>query len=149
MKLENAYIVDKDTPIKTLRNQDGFTLIEVLIAVTIFAVGLLAIAAMQTSAIRVNSTGGQLTQLSTWSIDRLEELMSLPYTDPWLEAAGNPPGGLDSLNRTHQINSPDGFYSMSWIVADNTPTTNTKQITMTVTGKGKTLRLTSIRAQSL
>ena len=148
MKWDNAYIVDTKTSIKRLKKQDGFTLIEVLIALTIFAVGLLAIAAMQTSAIRMNSTGNRVTELSTLGIDRLENLMSLPYSDPWLEQAGNPPAGVDSAGNTHQINTADG-YLLSWNIADNNPTTNTKTITLTVTGNGKSLSLTTIRAQSL
>jgi type IV pilus assembly protein PilV len=137
MRLDNAYIVDKDTPIKTLRNQDGFTLIEVLIAVTIFAVGLLAIAALQTSAIRMNSTGNRLTELSTLGIDKLEELTGLEYGDTQLDPAGNP-----------HTESADG-YTVSWNIAQDFLTTNTKSITLTVTGKGKTLQFVSIRSQSL
>lgn len=137
MRLDNTYITDTKTQRKALRTQGGFTLIEVLIAVTIFAVGLLAVAAMQTSAIQMNSTGGRITELSTWGIDKLENLMSLPYTDPQL-AAGN---YTDPA-------TPDG-YTVSWTVQQNIPTPNTKRITLTVTGKGKRLRLTSIRAQSL
>ncbi len=137
MKLDNAHNVDTKTSIKTLKKQDGFTLIEVLIAVTIFAVGLLAIAAMQTSAIRMNSTGNRLTELSTCGIDKLERLMSLPYTDPQLGAG----------TQTDPV-TPDG-YTVSWTVVPNIPTTNTSTITLTVTGKGKTLQITSVRAQSL
>lgn len=137
MRLDNTHITDTKTPKKTLKTQDGFTLIEVLIAVSIFAVGLLAIAAMQTTAIRMNSTGGRLTELSTCGIDKLERLMSLPYTDPQLGAG----------TQTDPV-TPDG-YTVSWTVVPNIPTTNTSTITLTVTGKGKTLRLTSIRAQSL
>ena len=137
MKLENAHNVDTKTSINTLKKQDGFTLIEVLIAVTIFAVGLLAIAAMQTSAIRMNSTGNRLTELSTCGIDKLERLMSLPYTDPQLGAG----------TQTDPV-TPDG-YTVSWTVVPNIPTTNTSTITLTVAGKGKTLQITSVRAQSL
>jgi prepilin-type N-terminal cleavage/methylation domain-containing protein len=109
----------------TLKKEDGFTLIEVLIAITIFAVGLLAVAGMQTSAIRMNSTAGKLTNLSTWGTDKIEELSALPYSDPLLDSAGNP----------HQ--ELLGDYTISWTVIDNNPVTNTKNITVTVTGQGK------------
>ena len=117
-----------------LKKEEGFTLLEVLIALTIFAVGLLAVAAMQTSAIKVNSTAGKLTNLSTWGMDKIEELSALPYTDPWLETAGNPPG-MDSAGNTHQEVSGD--YTISWNVIDDNPVTSTKNITVTVTGRGK------------
>ena len=105
--------------------EDGFTLIEVLIALTIFAVGLLAVASMQTSAIRMNSTAGKLTHLSTWGTDKIEELSALSYSDSLLDSAGNP----------HQELLED--YTISWTVIDNNPVTNTKNITVTVTGQGK------------
>ncbi|MDH4203892.1 MAG: prepilin-type N-terminal cleavage/methylation domain-containing protein [Desulfobacteraceae bacterium] len=109
----------------TLKKEDGYTLIEVLIALTIFAVGLLAVAGMQTSAIRMNSTAGELTNLSTWGMDKIEELSALPYSHPLLDSAGNP----------HQELS--GNYTISWTVIDNNPLINTKNITVTVTGQGK------------
>ena len=118
-----------------MKTEDGYSLIEVLIAITIFAVGLLAIAGMQTSAIRMNSTAGKLTNLSTWGMDKIEELSALPYADPWLETAGNPPGN-DSAGNTHQEVSGD--YTISWTVTDDNPLPNTKNITVTVTGRGKT-----------
>jgi len=136
MKLDNAHIVDKKTPKRTLKEQDGFTLIEVLIAVTIFAVGLLAIAAMQTSAIRMNSTGNRLTELSAVSIARFEDLMSRSYaTDPLL-AVG-----------TYTDTTPDG-YNVTWTVT-NGPTAKTRNIRLTVTGNGKMLQIRSIRCGSL
>jgi type IV pilus assembly protein PilV len=117
--------MDTETQMGTLKKEGGFTLIEVLIAITIFSVGLLAIAGMQTSAIRMNSTAGKLTNLSTWGMNKIEELSALPYSDPLLDSAGNP----------HQERSGD--YTISWTVIDNNPVTNTKNITVTVTGQGK------------
>jgi type IV pilus assembly protein PilV len=152
MKLDNADTNNTRTSIKTLKSQGGFTLIEVLIALTIFAVGLLAIAALQTSAIRMNSTAGHLTDLSTWGMDKLEELMGLPFTDPWLESAGNPPGGVDSAGNPHLVTT-DGF-TVSWSTLMNPPVggaavPNAMRITVTVTGQGKRLTLTCIKARSL
>ena len=137
MKLENTHIIDREVSMKPMKKQDGFTLIEVLIAVSIFAVGLLAVAAMQTSAIRVNSTAGQITELSTWGIDRLEDLMSRPYNDPLL-AAGN-----------HPDPSPPAGFNVNWTVGQDVLTPNTKSITLTIQANGKTLTLTSVRCRSL
>ena len=112
----------------TSKKEDGFTLIEVLIALTIFAVGLLAIAGMQTSAIRMNSIAGKLTNLSTWGVDKIEELSALSYSDPLLDSAGSP----------HQ--ELLGDYTISWTVIDNNPVINTKYITVTVAGQGKRVK---------
>ena len=109
----------------TLKKEGGYTLIEVLVSLTIFAVGLLAIAGMQITAIRMNSIAGKLATLSTWGMDKIEELSALSYSDPLLDSAGNP----------HQEKL--GNYIISWIVIDDNPVSNTKNITVTVTGQGK------------
>jgi type IV pilus assembly protein PilV len=110
---------------RILKKQDGQTLAEILIALTIFAIGLLAVAGMQASAIKMNSTAGKLTQLSTLGMNKIEELSVLPYAHPLLDPAGNP----------HQ--ELLGDYIVSWMVIENDPVTNSKNITVTVTGQGK------------
>ena len=67
--------------IKKMRNDEGYTLIEILIAIAILAVGLLAVATMQISSIRVNDTARKMTRRATMAQDRLEYLMSLGYTN--------------------------------------------------------------------
>ena len=143
MKTDKTYTTK--TAIRKSKKDEGFTLIEVLIAISIFAVGLLAVATMQLSAIRVNSTAGQITTRITWAQDKLEQLMALPYSDPLLEAAGNPPGN-DSTGNTHQLSPTTEGYTISWAVTDNTPVPNTKLIAVSVTGRGKTSQLTSMKS---
>jgi len=137
MKRDKTYTTYRNADLKLSKKDEGFTLIEVVVAVSIFAVGLLAIGIMHMSAIRANSTAAKITELSSWSLNRVEQLMSIPYDDPLLGVAGNP----------HQVTS-DG-YTISWTVADNNPTPNTKLISITVTGRGKTLQFVSVRSQSL
>ena len=133
MRTDKTYTAK--TGIRKSKKDEGFTLIEVLIAISIFAIGLLAVATMQLSAIRVNSTAGQITTRITWAQDKLEELMALPYTDSQLQAAGSP----------FQETTPDGYYTISWTVTDNNPIPGTKLITVTVTGRGKTTRVSYVK----
>ena len=142
MRQGNPY--SKKTAIKKSQKDQGFTLIEVLIAITIFAVGLLAVATMQLSAIRVNSTAGQITTRMTWAQDKLEELMALPYSDPWIEDLGDPPSGTDSAGNAHQETTSDG-YIISWTVTNNTPISSTKLITVAVTGRGKVTQVSYVK----
>jgi len=132
MKQDSAYT--KNNAIRKSKKDEGFTLIEVLIAISIFAIGMLAVATMQISAIKVNSNAGKITTRITWAQDKLEKLMALPYTDSQLQAAGSP----------FQETTSDG-YIVSWTVTDNTPITNTKLITVTVTGRGKTTRVSYVK----
>jgi type IV pilus assembly protein PilV len=143
MRQGNAYT--KNTVIKKSQKDQGFTLIEVLIAISIFAIGLLAVATMQISAINVNSTAGQITTRMTWAQDKLEKLIALPYSNHLLEDLGDPPSGTDSEDESHQETSSDD-YIISWTVTDNTPVPNTKLITVSVTGRGKTSRVTSMKS---
>jgi type IV pilus assembly protein PilV len=119
---------------EALKEKEGFTLIEVIIALTIFAVGLLAVAAMQNSAVKMNATAGRLTNLATGAMDKIEELSALPYADPLLDSTQNP----------HQ--EIFGNYTVSWTVIDGNPTPNTKNVTVTVSGRGKSVDICFLKA---
>lgn len=64
--------------IRKASKDKGFTLLEILIAISILTVGLLAVASMQISAMRANSFAGGVTEGTTWTGDQLEKLMALP-----------------------------------------------------------------------
>jgi type IV pilus assembly protein PilV len=123
--------------ISELKNNDGFTLLELLISITILAVGLLAVAQMQVRAMQGNQFAKHVTESTTWAEDKMEELMTRAYSDPLL-AVGN----------YTEANPPSG-YTITYTIAAGSAT-NTKLITMTVTpvtGTGRATTLMGIKAQ--
>lgn len=59
------------------RRQSGFSMVEVLVAILLLTVGLLALAKMQTQAVVSNNFGNQLTEATFLAQDKLEELRLL------------------------------------------------------------------------
>ncbi|MGI0149356.1 MAG: type IV pilus modification PilV family protein [Thermoplasmata archaeon] len=66
------------------RGERGLTLIEVLVAATILALALLALAPMFTGAVRSNASANQLTNANTLAREKLEELSGYPRNNPRL-----------------------------------------------------------------
>ena len=104
--------------IQKISNSEGFTLIEVLIAMTIFSVGILAVAVMQINSINGNASARKVTEASTVASNCLEQLMTLPYTDSDLST--------DSHQQTI------GRFTLDWVVTDNTAVDNTKTVNVIV-----------------
>ncbi len=61
---------------KVAQNDRGFSLIELLIAMCVMALGMLAAASMQYSAVRNNTTGNTATQANMLAKATLEMLKS-------------------------------------------------------------------------
>lgn len=108
------------------RHESGYTLIEVLISLTLFSVGMLAIASMQISGIRGNATAKWHTEASTWSADRLERLMTRDYAHADLTSGSHGP-------------VTEGLYTINWTVSANDPINNVKTIDVTVSWKDGTM----------
>ena len=79
----------------------GFTLIEVLVAVVVLSVALLALAGLQIISIRGNSFGNHMTEAATLAKDLMEEMKN----SEWKQIAGrsdyHPKG--DSPNFYHRV----------------------------------------------
>jgi type IV pilus assembly protein PilV len=102
------------------KKEEGFTLLEVIVAISILTVGLLGLATMQVTSIKGNFFASRVTEGSAVASDRLEKLFALPYTH------------ADLSGGTHTDPSPPAGRSISWIVTDNSPLNNTKKVVMTV-----------------
>src|SRR3989337_1689475 len=66
---------------KVLKDQKGFTLLELLIALVILAIGLLGLAGLHISAITGNVSGFKLSTASAVAQEQIEELKALDPSD--------------------------------------------------------------------
>jgi type IV pilus assembly protein PilV len=109
------------------RDCRGFSLIEVMIGIAILSIGLLAVAAMQTAAVRNNRTGNTYTQATTLVRDQMELIKNGDMTDSndLLNPAGLSNTVFNSEVTTNDPNNPidedgqpGGIYNRSWTVAN-------------------------------
>ncbi len=118
-------------------NEHGFTFIEVVIAMAIFSIGILGVAAMQTTAAAGNSSARRVTNITNVAADHVERLISLPYNHTDL-GSGNHAGPV----------APE--YSVNWTVTDDTPVSGTKTLWVTVQARAidtkKTVTIQQIKA---
>ncbi len=124
--------------IKYKTGNSGFTLIEVLFAIAIFAIGILALTSLQAVYIGGNSSARIQTEATTLAAQWLERLKILPYAHDDLDPVGNP----------HR--QAVGAYRIEWNVADNSPINEVKTIRITVTPanlRGRPVNLDYRRAE--
>jgi len=116
-----------------MKKQAGFTLIETLMAMAIFTIGILALFGMQSAAITENLAANKITTGSAWASDQVERLISLDYNDPILsDDDGDGCNGLnDQISGNGTDADADGFidgrnnassppyYNIYWNVAQD------------------------------
>ncbi|MBB5346758.1 prepilin-type N-terminal cleavage/methylation domain-containing protein [Desulfoprunum benzoelyticum] len=102
--------------------EQGFSLLEVIIALAIFSISIIALYAIQTRTITQNATASRITTGSTWASEKIEELISADY---------------DTVASDND-ESPDKVYKLDWTVTNEVPLPNTKTIKMVVTTPGRT-----------
>ncbi len=106
---------------KILREDTGFTLLEVVTALAIFSIGIVALYGIQTMTISQNYKANRIITADTWASEKIEDFIALDYGDV---ADGN------------EI-SPDGVYTVTWTVIEDVPLPNTKTIRVVVTTQRK------------
>lgn len=135
-----------------LANRNGFTLIEVMIAIIIFAIGILAVITMQSTSVGGNANARYISEASNSAADRVEQIANAAYTDASLtDTDGNGAAGLDNHQCCPGSKDPWGNavasctqiadhcatngvnYGLYWNVADNQPVSNLKSIRVFVT----------------
>ena len=104
------------------RDTNGFTILEVLMAMGIMSIGLLAVAAMQVSAVNNNKTGNTYTQAVSLARAQLETIKNGDIddsTDPLNQSAF--PGATVYTHPNNPLDengAPGGIYTLSWTIDD-------------------------------
>ena len=134
--------------------EQGFTLLEVIIAMTVLSIGLLAVASMQISAMRGNAFSNASTTGVSWAGDKLEKLMNCDYDDPDLQDTDDDgDAGLDDANSETSDYAPEVHdrHWIYWNVAEDFPVNNTKTVNVVVTwtdgAAQKTFAMQGIKAR--
>ena len=101
-----------------LKKNTGFTLIEILVALVIFSISVLAFAGLTVTATRTGAYGGRMTEAVTFAQDKLEELK----VNSW-----------DSIiSGADQETGPTGInYTRTWKVLEK-ETRNLKTVSVTI-----------------
>ncbi len=103
-----------------LRSGNGFTLMEVLVAMLILSVGLLGMAALTTGIINSNKLSNRISAATVLAQDKMEEIQSTEYASV--------------ADDTEDYNSISDYplYKRITDVTDDDPAAGMKKITVTV-----------------
>jgi prepilin-type N-terminal cleavage/methylation domain-containing protein len=160
-----AKVIEILEEMKTYKSEQGFTLVEILIAIAILAFGLLAVATMQVRAIKTNAIASGISQGLTLGQAKVEELMNLSYGhSDLLDTDGDGTGqdidedgfdddggnfGLDDTTGADGSEDNGGRYKLYWNVAIDEPSTSSKTIRVIVTwtekGRNKNIKLDFVK----
>jgi prepilin-type N-terminal cleavage/methylation domain-containing protein len=109
------------SPASAHRSRGGFTLLEVSIAIGVFAIGMLGLSAMQLHALRGGGSGRHATQAAAIAQSQMEQLDRLRWTDLATTAgAFTAPVTVSNLVQADTTES-EMSYAVSWRIADVQP----------------------------
>ena len=109
----------------TINRNNGFSLIELLIAMSVMAIGMLAAASMQYSAVRNNTTGNTSTQATMLAKSTLEMLKNQT-----IDSAALAVGDYVDATPVDASGNPGGIYNRNWRI--DPLGTSSRRISVTV-----------------
>ena len=106
-------------------SQQGFTLVEVMVAITVFAIGVLAVASMQIAATGGNSMAVTTTDLTLTAAQQMEVLMATSF-DQLVDTNADGEAGLSNTGPDPAAGGADyeiqnGDIILSWNIATGVP----------------------------
>jgi prepilin-type N-terminal cleavage/methylation domain-containing protein len=124
--------------LRTHRGEQGFSLIELMVAISVITFGLVSIVGISAYVSRANSTSNTLSVIATAAQDQADKLRGAIWTsafeDPKLTVGGNLEyASSDTSHRATVADSPAGTLNISWkVVAGPATTGDMRTITIRV-----------------
>ncbi len=119
-----------------MRCEKGFTMLEVVIAMAVFSVGIISVASMRVVSIRNSAVAATYTEAAQWGANQAEQIMATPYA---ALASGGP------------VLSDDNRFTANWIV--DAEVNGTRTIVVTVTwmefGRARNISYAFIKARDV
>lgn len=116
---------------KSISAEAGFTIIEVLIAMAIFAIGFMAVGALQSASLMQTGDIGRKTEAWTVLEDQIETLKNLRFYTNDNESDDDGDGTTDEIDEqpdnyeldagSHSETRLNGRYTVDWEVFDDEP----------------------------
>ena len=136
----------RSEPFGAASDARGFSLVEVLVALFLIGIGVLAAAPMFIYAMQGNATGADFGSVGAIAVERMEQLRSQGFVNL-------PAGGSLTVGQTGYSDLTDPDYIVHWRITDNATPPTIKTITVRaiavrqVVGERKEITLTTLRGR--
>jgi hypothetical protein len=122
--------MSEPTPCSALRGQQGATLLENMIAILLFSVGILAAAAMSGTSMKAITQAQRGLYNSVSAAGTIEGLLAVPYDNALLLDADD---AFDPSSPDHgPFDIEESRSRIAWEIQDDFPAPGTKRISVTV-----------------
>lgn len=125
---------------------DGFSLVEILVALLIMSLALLAVAPLFVHAAKETASSGDMGTVGALAVQRMELIKQTAFT-------GLTAGGNLTSNQTGFFDTSNAGFTVRWTVTDNASPATLKTVQVRVVasraavGLPKEITLTSVSAQ--
>jgi type IV pilus assembly protein PilV len=113
-------------------HQRGFTLIEMLVALVVLAIGMLGTSRLTVSTVAVQTANARLAKASALLQDSMERIKQAGYGGATAGTVTDPYGALAHYNTYTNTEFDYRLYKRVTSIAADTPATNMKTVTVTV-----------------
>jgi len=124
------------TPKNKKQNDNGFTLLEVLIAIVVLSVGLLGMASLTVGIINGNKFSNDVTMATTLGQDKMEDVRKMGYS------------GVTNETKA-PLSSPYDEYKREVTVTNDSPASGMKTVTVKVYWGGANMEAHNIELKTI